>query len=86
MVQKSGEHQLWLVVYPIIYGFKNARWLCGISEPSTVVHGLFQPYISRLGMSRKWVKYGEIIQLTNKLLTSMGHPSSFPFSLPGMSD
>ena len=36
-----------------LWGFANARWLFGISEPSTVVHGLFQPYISRLDMSRK---------------------------------
>ena len=39
MVQKSGVHQLRLVVYPIIYdGFCTSnRWLFGISEPSTVV-------------------------------------------------
>ena len=39
MVQKSGVHQLRLVVYPIMYdGFCTSnRWLFGISEPSTVV-------------------------------------------------
>ena len=37
MVQKSGDHQLRLVVHPIIYSFfLHPRWLFGISEPSTV--------------------------------------------------
>ena len=38
MVQKSGDHQLRLVVeiYHYLQGFIHPRWLFGISEPSTV--------------------------------------------------
>ncbi len=37
MVQKSGVHQLRLVVYPILYRVLiHPRWLFGIFEPSTV--------------------------------------------------
>ena len=42
MLQKSGDHLLRLVVYPIIYNVlyiyihTHPRWLFGISEPSTV--------------------------------------------------
>ena len=37
MVQKFGDHQLWLVVYPIIYGVLYIQTVVGngISEPST---------------------------------------------------
>ena len=38
MVQKSGVHQLRLVVCPIIFDgfYTSKRWFFGISEPSTV--------------------------------------------------
>ena len=36
MVQTSGEHQLRLVVYHIVYKVLYLRWLFGISEPSAV--------------------------------------------------
>ena len=40
MVQKSGDHQLRLVVLShYLQGFIHPRWLFGISEPSTVSLG-----------------------------------------------
>ena len=61
MIQKSGEHQLRLVVYSIIcQGFINPRWLAGIL-PSTVS----PPY--------SWKKKRHLIcQVTQ---WQLGHPS-----------
>ena len=43
MVQKSGVHQLRLVVFPIIYnGFIYARWLAGFL-PTVPLGSLFDP-------------------------------------------
>ena len=52
MVQKSGDHQLRLVVYPGIYRvFIHPKWLFGISEPSTV----------HLMLDLGWIVWQELI-------------------------
>ena len=58
MVQKSGDNQLRLVVYPIIYKVSKTskRWLLRISEASTVFHH----HVSVL------VKGGEVVSVKEK--------------------
>ena len=47
MVQKSGLHQLRLVIYPhYLQVFVHPRWLFGIAELSTVVRIQFLPQLS----------------------------------------
>ena len=53
MVQKSGVHQLRLVVYHITYrGFIHSRWLCGISEPSTV----YNSWVPKIFADNGWLE------------------------------
>ena len=68
MVQKSGDHQLRLVVDPIIYdGFHTCQVVGnGISEPATVLHPVFallQPDVvcsGRVTVDRAAVKRAEV--------------------------
>ena len=79
MVQKSDDHQLRLVVHPIISNvFLHPRWLFGISEPSTVI---VSSHPSKYFFFLNYLLANSHVYLQNYLLANLNPPLSLSLSL-----